>query len=160
MEIADGKVALFHYTLTNDQGEVLDTSSGGNPLGYVHGTGTIIPGLEEAMTGKTAGDSFKVSIEPKDAYGQHNQALVQRVPRELFSPDEEIRQGMQFQAETDAGGQQIVTILEIGESGFTGYRLITDACVESIVFSFNRIAHYMEEGFHIGVFFEVTEQFQ
>jgi len=119
MQIADGKVALFHYTLTNDQGDILDTSSGGDPLGYVHGTGTIIPGLEAAMTGKSTGDSFQVSIEPKDAYGQHNQALVQRVPRQLFPLDEEIKQGMQFQAKADAGGLQIVTILEVGEAEVT-----------------------------------------
>lgn len=114
MQIADGKVAFFHYTLTNDQGDVLDTSSGKDPLGYVHGTGTIIPGLEQAMTGKSTGDSFKVSIEPEDAYGQHNQALVQRAPRQAFPPDDTLEPGMQFQAQTE-GGTQVVTILEVGE---------------------------------------------
>ena len=118
MQIADGKVAFFHYTLTNDQGDVLDTSSGKDPLGYVHGTGTIIPGLEEAMTGKSAGDSFKVSIEPKDAYGVHDQTLMQRVPRQMFPPNEELKQGMQFQADTE-NGQHVVTIIEVGESEVT-----------------------------------------
>ena len=139
MQIAEGKVALFHYTLTNDQGEVLDTSSGGDPLGYVHGSGTIIPSLEEVMTGKSAWDRFKVSIEPEDAYGQHNQGLVQKAPRGAFPPDEALEPGMQFQAQTDAG-HQIVTILDVsdmeviidGNHPLAGVRLNFDVEVQEV----------------------------
>jgi FKBP-type peptidyl-prolyl cis-trans isomerase SlyD len=64
MQIAENKVAAFHYTLTNDAGEVLDSSRGREPLAYLHGAGNIVPGLEEAMVGKQAGDAFKVDVQP------------------------------------------------------------------------------------------------
>ena len=52
MQVADNKVVLIHYTLTNAAGEVLDSSAGGEPLAYLHGKGNIVPGLENALTGK------------------------------------------------------------------------------------------------------------
>ncbi|HEY1076389.1 MAG TPA: FKBP-type peptidyl-prolyl cis-trans isomerase, partial [Fontimonas sp.] len=58
MEIANQRVVLIHYTLTNAKGEVLDSSSGGEPLAYLHGAGNIIPGLENALAGKSVGDKL------------------------------------------------------------------------------------------------------
>ena len=67
MKIDDGHVVLVHYTLTNDQGETLDSSSGGEPLAYLHGAKGIIPGLEQELLGKVVGDKFVVVIQPVDA---------------------------------------------------------------------------------------------
>ena len=58
--IANNHVVSFHYTLTNAEGETLDQSQG-EPLAYLHGAGNIIPGLENALTGKTAGEKFTVN---------------------------------------------------------------------------------------------------
>ena len=80
MLIAQDKVVLIHYTLTNDKGEVLDSSSGGDPLAYMHGQGNIIPGLEKALDGKQAGDKLNVRVEPAEGYGVRDDALVQQVP--------------------------------------------------------------------------------
>ena len=70
MQIAANKAVSIEYTLTNDAGEVLDTSTGGEPLVYLHGAGNIIPGLERELDGKQVGDELKVTIEPEDAYGE------------------------------------------------------------------------------------------
>jgi FKBP-type peptidyl-prolyl cis-trans isomerase SlyD len=76
MQIAERCVALFHYTLTNDQGEVIDSSDGREPLAYLHGAGNIVQGLEQEMTGKQAGDKFNVVVPPELGYGVHNDALA------------------------------------------------------------------------------------
>src|SRR5690606_27198897 len=94
MEIANQCVVLMHYTLTNPAGEVLDSSAGSEPLAYLHGAGNIIPGLENALTGKKAGDKLSVQVEPKDGYGEHNEALVQSVPRRAFQGINDIKPGM------------------------------------------------------------------
>lgn len=112
MQIAQDHVALIDYTLTNDNGDVIDSSAGGEPLAYLHGHHNIIPGLEKALLGKVAGDSLKVSIEPADAYGEFNPALMEQVPRHLFAGVDQIEPGMQFQAQT-AQGMQIITVAAV-----------------------------------------------
>ncbi|WP_343596535.1 peptidylprolyl isomerase [Acinetobacter sp.] len=106
--IANNHVVSFNYTLTNAEGETLDQSQG-EPLAYLHGAGNIIPGLEKALEGKTAGDKFKVTIPAAEGYGEYNPDLVQEVPAKMFQGVENIEAGMQFQAQTD-DGVQIVTV--------------------------------------------------
>src|SRR3546814_6298888 len=72
MLIAANKAVSIDYTLTNDAGEVIDSSAGGAPLVYLHGAGNIIPGLEKALEGKQGGDQIQVAIEPQDAYGEYS----------------------------------------------------------------------------------------
>lgn len=112
MQIAPHKVVLIHYTLTNDEGDVLDSSGENEPLAYVHGLGNIISGLEEALTGRAVGDSFQVSVPPEEAYGLRDDELVQAAPRSAFEGVDEILPGMQFHAES-SDGMQVVTVLEV-----------------------------------------------
>lgn len=114
MVITAHKVVHIHYTLTNDDGDILDSSEGHAPLAYIHGIGNIIPGLEKALTGKAIGDKFKVTIPPEEAYGQRDDDLVQAVPRDAFQGVEQIEPGMQFHAETPEG-MQLVTVVDVVE---------------------------------------------
>ena len=109
--IANDHVVKFHYTLTNSEGEVLDKSEG-QPLVYLHGAGNIIPGLENALTGKTAGEKLIVNVPAEQGYGEYNPDLVQEVPSQMFQGVENIEAGMQFQAQTD-DGVQIVTVKSV-----------------------------------------------
>lgn len=118
MKISLNKVASIQYTLTDDAGEILDSSEGGEPLAYIHGQGNIIPGLESALEGKQVGDSFKVSIAPEQAYGEHDEALKQVVPKHMFGGVDEIEVGMQFHAQTDHG-MQVITIAEVNGDDIT-----------------------------------------
>ena len=113
MLIAANKAVSIDYTLTNDAGEVIDSSAGGAPLAYLHGAGNIIPGLEKALEGKQAGDELNVSIEPEDAYGEYLAELVSTLNRSLFEGVDELEVGMQFHASGPDGGMQIVTIRDI-----------------------------------------------
>jgi len=103
MQIAQNSVVSFHYTLTDDQGQVLDSSEGREPLVYLQGVGQIVPGLEKAMEGRQVGDQFKVDVVPEEGYGVHHAELVQEVPREAFQGVEDIQPGMQFQGRGPQG---------------------------------------------------------
>jgi FKBP-type peptidyl-prolyl cis-trans isomerase SlyD len=110
MKIEKNKVASIDYTLTNPQGEVLDSSKGREPLAYLHGTGGLIPGLEKALEGKSAGESLSVTIAPAEAYGELDAALLQKVSRRMFGGTKDLRAGMQFQAQTEAGPRTMTIV--------------------------------------------------
>jgi FKBP-type peptidyl-prolyl cis-trans isomerase SlyD len=113
MQVAQDKVVLIHYTLTNDAGEVLDSSDGGEPLAYLHGQGNIVAGLERALDGRTAGEKLSVRVEPAEGYGTRDAALVKRVPRRSFGSAGNIKPGMQFQAQLERGQTRVVTVTAV-----------------------------------------------
>lgn len=109
MKIAKNVVAALEYTLKDDDGTVIDSSTGGPPLQYVHGVGGLIPGLEEELEGKAEGDSLQVRIAPEKGYGEREEAMIQSVPRSQLPADAEITVGTQFQAQSEMG-IHIVTV--------------------------------------------------
>lgn len=115
MKIEKNKVVSIHYTLKDDDGKTLDSSVGMEPLTYYHGNGFLISGLENELEGKSKGDKLNVAIQPKDGYGEYDERLVAKVPRERFETTEEIEIGMQFQVQTPAG-PTIVRVIEVGKN--------------------------------------------
>lgn len=113
MSIAAKKAVSIHYTLTNDAGEVIDSSANSEPLTYLHGAQNIIAGLEQALTGKSVGDKLEVTVEPEQAYGEYLPELVATLSRSMFEGVEELAVGMQFHASGPDGGMQVVTIRDI-----------------------------------------------
>ena len=112
MQIAKDKVVSIDYTLSDAQGGVLDSSKGHEPLHYLHGSGNIIPGLENALEGKSAGDAIKVAIPPEQGYGVHEKDLVQDVPRAAFG-GAKVEAGMQFRAEGQNAGSRMVRVVSV-----------------------------------------------
>ena len=112
MQIQDDCVVSIHYTLTNGDGEELDSSIGQDPLVYLHGAGNIIPGLESALAGGSAGDKLEVTVAPEDGYGEVDQDLIRKVPREAFAGVERVEPGMQFQTQSPSGQVMRVTVRE------------------------------------------------
>jgi FKBP-type peptidyl-prolyl cis-trans isomerase SlyD len=108
----------IHYTLTNDCGEVLDSSIGDEALVYLHGGGNIIPGLEKALHGKVAGDKFNVRIAPEDAYGELMEDMIQVISRDMFEGIDNIEVGMQFNADVSSGSG-VVTVVNIEDDDIT-----------------------------------------
>jgi len=101
--IAENKVGIFHYTLTNNAGEILDSSEGQDPMPYLHGCGNIIPGLEVQMAGKGAGDSFTAIIPPAEAYGEFDPEAFMQVPGAQLPEGIEFQQGLQLIAQGEDG---------------------------------------------------------
>lgn len=118
MEITDGRVATIHYTLTDDDGQVIDKSPQQKPLSYLHGAGNIVPGLEKALSGKQAGDNLKAEVPPEQGYGPRHDAMVQAVPRSAFPDIDAVKPGMQFEARTERG-PLLVTVTDIGDEQVT-----------------------------------------
>lgn len=118
MQIAKNTVVSIDYTLTDASGAVLDSSRGSQPLDYLHGSGNIIPGLEEALEGRTAGDTLKVVVPPEKGYGPRNEGLLQKVPRKMFNDGQEIKPGMHFHAEAEHGGHT-VTVTHVDPENVT-----------------------------------------
>ena len=112
MEISSHKVVIIDYTVTDEQGEVIDTSKDEEPLAYIHGTSNLIPGLEKALEGKSAGDSLNVDVPPEEAYGLRDETSLQVVSREQFEGVDDLQVGMQFEAQ-DGDDVQLVTIAAI-----------------------------------------------
>lgn len=115
MEIADQRAVLMHYTLTNDKGDVLDSSRGNEPLAYLHGGGNIIPGLEKALVGKKAGDTLQVKVAPAEGYGERDERLIQQVPRRAFQGVKDIQPGMSFHAQGERGPMQVTVTRVAGD---------------------------------------------
>lgn len=140
MKIANNCVVSFHYTLTDEDGQTLDSSDGREPLAYLHGHNGIIPGLENELTGKGQGDSLQVVVQPQDGYGEFNPQLLQQVPREAFQGVESIEPGMQFQAQGEGGQAQMVVVREVtdeavlvdGNHPLAGQVLNFDVTIESV----------------------------
>lgn len=112
MNIEKNKVVAIDYTLTDNDGVVIDTSEGRAPLKYLHGTGALIPGLEKELEGKVIGDKLSVAIPPEEGYGVRNEQLLQSVPKEHFGNTPNIQAGMQFQANSPQG-PILVTVVEV-----------------------------------------------
>ncbi|MAX97748.1 MAG: peptidylprolyl isomerase [Oceanospirillaceae bacterium] len=119
MTIAQQKVVTIHYKVVDvASGETIDSSEGGQPMTYLHGAQNIIPGLEAALEGKSAGDELEVTIAPEDAYGEYSEERVQKVPMEAFEGVEKVEPGMAFTAQTEHGPINLI-VTEVDEAVVT-----------------------------------------
>ncbi|MDG2500945.1 MAG: peptidylprolyl isomerase [Porticoccaceae bacterium] len=140
MTIKENSAVSFHYTLTDDDGQTLDSSAGKDPLAYLHGAGNIIPGLESALEGKAVGDSMVVAVIAAEGYGEVQQELIQEVPRDAFQGVDSIEVGMQFEAQTGQGGSVPVTVTAVtdevvtvdGNHPLAGKNLNFDVSIEDV----------------------------
>ncbi len=119
LPIGENLVVSFHYTLTNAQGKVLDSSQGAEPLAYLHGKGNIIPGLENSLTGKSAGDSLHVKVAPSEGYGEVNPDMIQVFDRDIFQGVDQIEVGMTFEAEAPDGSLQSLLVTKVDGDNIT-----------------------------------------
>ena len=118
MKIEKDRVVRFHYAVAvhadqeQDQESVENSKDGGQPLAILFGHGNIIPGLEKAMDGREAGDSFKTTVPAAEAYGERRDGLSQRVPKKHFQ-GAKLEPGMQVVLNTNFG-PRAVTVEKVG----------------------------------------------
>jgi FKBP-type peptidyl-prolyl cis-trans isomerase SlyD len=112
VHIEKNRVVTLNYILRDEEGRVLDSSSSRGPLAYLHGKGNIIPGLEQALSGKAAGDKLDVTVPPERGYGPRDERLVQIVPRTKFGEVANLAPGMQVRA-SGRQGSRIVTVIRV-----------------------------------------------
>jgi FKBP-type peptidyl-prolyl cis-trans isomerase SlyD len=122
LPIGNDLVVSIRYKLSDDNGNVVDTTEGNEPLVYLHGAENIIPGLENALQGKMVGDSLKVTVTPDESYGEIIPELIQSVDRSAFPGIETIEVGMSFEAEDEDGSVERVVV-----KGVEGNEVTVDA---------------------------------
>ena len=118
MKIAEKHVVTLNYTLKDNDDNIIDKSHGLNSR-FKKGAHNIIPGLENALTGKSSGDEISVSVAPEEGYGHRDDARIQEVPRDAFPPDITIEPGMQFNAQGPEGQAVMVTIAKVEDDTVT-----------------------------------------
>jgi FKBP-type peptidyl-prolyl cis-trans isomerase SlyD len=107
-------VVSLTYEVRLDDGQLVDFSED-EPFQYIHGQGAVIPGLEEALAGMKPGESKKVTIPPKQAYGERVEGATQWIPRAAFPVEEDLVPGMVFQVEDEEGQAAPIFVKEIEE---------------------------------------------
>ncbi len=118
MQVDKHKVVTIDYTLTDNEGNVLDQSRNGE-FAYLHGADNIIPGLETALDGKETGEEVNVAVPPGEAYGEYNDALKQVVSKEMFPSQNDVEPGRQFHAQTPEGNPMIITVTDVSGDDVT-----------------------------------------
>lgn len=113
MQITKDKVVQFHYIIKDESGEQVDTSTTGDPMAYLHGHNNMIVGVENALEGKTTGDKFSVTVEPKDGYGERQEDAIQRIPTKHLQGAKVWKPGMVAVVHTEQGARQ-VTVVKTG----------------------------------------------
>jgi len=110
--VKDGSIVALEYTLTDESGNVIESSKGKSPMVYVHGQGQIVPGLEKALTGMRVGDQKTVVVKPEEGYGPVNPQAFQEVPKENL-PAEGLKPGMTLMAQGKDGMPIRIRVHEI-----------------------------------------------
>lgn len=113
MNVDKNKVVTFHYTLKDVSGEEMESSREAEPMTYLHGGNNIIIGLEKAMQGHEAGDTFEVTVGPEEAYGIRQEANIQRIPLKKLKGVGKIMPGQVLNLQTKDGPVQ-VTVVKMG----------------------------------------------
>ncbi len=111
--IGEKSVVSLRYKLTDNEGKVLDSSEGAEPMAYLHGAGNIVPGLEKALVGKVEGDSLKVKVEPAEGYGEIDPEGVKVIEKSAFEGVESIEVGMTFEAKAPDGSAQQIEVKKV-----------------------------------------------
>lgn len=111
--IGENLVVSMHYKLTDNDGNVIDSSEGMDPLTYLHGAGNIIPGLENALVGKVEQDSVTVKVAPADGYGEVSEELIQTIGKEAFQGVDNIEAGMSFESQGPDGSSQRIVVKKV-----------------------------------------------
>ncbi len=140
MKITENCIVAIDYSLKAEDGSLIDTSEGDEPLYYLHGSGQIVPGLEGALLGKSEGDKLAVTVKPEEGYGPRRTDRVLTVPRSSLPEGETPEVGMQLEAVGRRGEHIVLWVTEVhdetvtldGNHPLAGQTLYFDVEVKSV----------------------------
>ncbi|NOR18679.1 MAG: peptidylprolyl isomerase, partial [Xanthomonadales bacterium] len=107
MKIENNTIVTVDYVLTNDQKEELYSSENDEAIIYLHGSGELLDGLEQALDGRTNGEQFSVTLQPAEAYGNEQPELIQTMHMDEFN-GVEMREGMELEGEDPDGSFRLL----------------------------------------------------
>lgn len=114
MKVEAGSVVTITYDITDEEGEIIESSDLSGPVSFLVGKGAIIPGLDKRVIGMDEGEEGTFELPPEDAFGKPEDGPTKDLPRKEFPADATLESGMRFEAGMGAGGQKV--LLEIVES--------------------------------------------
>lgn len=115
--VGKDQVVSIDYKLTDENGDLLDSSEGDKPLTYLHGHGNIVPGLEKALDGKSVGDQASVTVPPDEGYGERDSERIFEVPKDRF--DFEVKPGDVVRVQTPQGVSPPVQVTAVTDDTVT-----------------------------------------
>ncbi len=115
----NGDTVKIHYTGKLQDGTVFDSSSDREPLKFSIGSGQVIPGFEEAVTGMTVGEKKTALIPCDKAYGERNPSMVMIVDRKHVPADIDPEVGLRLQVGSPSGELIAVTVIEVNDKNIT-----------------------------------------
>ena len=119
MAIEANKVVTMNFKLTDDQGNILDSTEHGEPFSYLTGKNNILPKLEEAVNNMIIGTKKQIKLDAENAYGNYNEQIVQVVGKENFPEDFVLEVGMEYMASNPDGVQMPFVITEVRDEDVT-----------------------------------------
>lgn len=117
-----GDKVRVHYEGQLSDGTIFDSSLEREPIEFILGQDTVIPGFEQAVIGMEVGESKDVSIPPEDGFGEYSEDLVVNIEKSILPPDINPELGMQLEVsseEEDEKTPRVFTIAEIAEDSVT-----------------------------------------
>jgi len=117
--IQKGSKIKVHYTGTLEDGAVFDSSEGNEPLEFEVGAGQLISGFDTAVIGMKQGEEKTVKIPPEQAYGNHEEGLTKKIPRESLPKERDPEVGMVLGLSTPDGQQIPTRIIEVTPTDVT-----------------------------------------
>ena len=119
MKIDKHTVASVTYAL-KVEGELVEQTDKSNPLTFLVGVGTMIPGFEEQLVGKEPGDKYDITVQPEDAYGESDPQAIVDLPKDVFKVNGELQEDLLVEGNViplqDQNGSPLqAVVLEVGE---------------------------------------------
>lgn len=115
LKIEKDNVVRFHYELKDESGNLVESSRERDPLLILQGRGNVVPGVDEALPGKAAGDRFEIDVAPEKAYGLYRKNQRQRVSKKYFRDGKRLKPGDQALLQMQSGART-VTVVKVGAS--------------------------------------------
>ena len=109
------KIVTLNFTLKDEDGELLDSTQGEEPLLYLHGANNLVPGLEAQLEGKKVGDTLSAVVPPEEGYGLPQGPGPQAVPLDSFPEDVDVEPGMPFIADDEEGNEIEMWVVDVDE---------------------------------------------
>jgi FKBP-type peptidyl-prolyl cis-trans isomerase SlpA len=117
--VSEGTRVFLNFSVSLEDGSEVDTNFGSDPVDFVVGDGSLLPGFERLIFGMSAGERQMFTVSPENAFGQPNDNNVQYLPRDQFDEDLELEIGLVFSFADASGGEVPGMILAFDEDEVT-----------------------------------------
>ncbi len=121
MRVAADTVVTIEYRASLTNGDLVDSTEHCGPVTYLHGNEQIFPALEQAVDGLRAGEERRLSLAPKESYGEHRPDLVRRLPRAQLPPELVLEVGKRYTVRPPRGEPMIFRLV-----GIEGEEILAD----------------------------------